>query len=175
MRIRSSSQAYILPTGASSHRPSLYLSSPLSLSSGSSWTLVHPGTFLRINLVSSTHSPIPWLPGSGFSCSLPTVEHSAGHRFQTVPSRLHNQSGRSRIRHRLHCGVFKQGVLGFPRVSDGKESTCNAGELSLIPGLGRSPGRGHGNPLQYYCLETPHGQRSLAGYSSWGSKESDTP
>ena len=44
----------------------------------------------------------------------------------------------------------------------------------LILGLGRSPGGGHGNPLQYYCLENPHGQRSLAGYSPWGLKESDT-
>ena len=43
----------------------------------------------------------------------------------------------------------------------------------MIPGSGRSPGRGHGNPLQYSCLENPHGQRSLAGYSLWGHKESD--
>ena len=44
----------------------------------------------------------------------------------------------------------------------------------LIPGLGRSPGGGHGYELQYSCLENPHGQRSLAGYSSWGQhKESD--
>ena len=42
-----------------------------------------------------------------------------------------------------------------------------------IPGLGRSPGGGHGNPLQYSCLENPHGQRSLAGCSPWGCKESD--
>ena len=39
---------------------------------------------------------------------------------------------------------------------------------------GRSPGGGHGNPLQYCCLEHPHGQRGLAGYSAWGPKESDT-
>jgi hypothetical protein len=39
--------------------------------------------------------------------------------------------------------------------------------------LGRSPGGGHGNPLQYSCLKNPHGQRSLAGYSPWGHKESD--
>ena len=58
--------------------------------------------------------------------------------------------------------------------SDGKESTCNAGDLSLIPGLGRSPGGGHGNPLLYSCLENSHGQRSLAGYSPWGCIESDT-
>jgi len=43
-------------------------------------------------------------------------------------------------------------------------------DLGLIPGLGRSPGRGHGNLLQFTCLENPHGQRSLAGYSLWGHK-----
>ena len=63
--------------------------------------------------------------------------------------------------------------MGFPGGSDGKESTCNAGDLGLIPGLERSPGGGHGNPLQYSCLENPHGQRSLAGYSPQGHKESD--
>ena len=58
--------------------------------------------------------------------------------------------------------------------SDGKESACNAGDLGSIPGLGRSPGGKHGNPLQNSCLENPHGQRSLVGYSPWGHKESDT-
>ena len=48
------------------------------------------------------------------------------------------------------------------------------GDLGWIPGLGRCPGVGHGNPLQYSCLENPHGQRSLAGCSPWGHKESDT-
>ena len=57
--------------------------------------------------------------------------------------------------------------------SDGKESTCNVGDLGSIPGLGRSLGGGHGNPLQYSCLENPHGQRSLEGYSPWDHKESD--
>ena len=55
----------------------------------------------------------------------------------------------------------------FPGGSDGKESTRNVGDLGLIPGLGRSPGGEHGNPLEYSCLENPHGQRSLAGYSPW--------
>ena len=41
----------------------------------------------------------------------------------------------------------------FPGDSDGKESTCNAGDLDLIAGSGRSPGEGNGNPLQYSCLE----------------------
>ena len=45
--------------------------------------------------------------------------------------------------------------------------------VDSIPGLGGSLGEANGNPLQYSCLENPHGQRSLAGYSSWGHKESD--
>ena len=57
--------------------------------------------------------------------------------------------------------------------SDGKESACNVGDLDSTPGLGKCPGGGHGNPLQYSCLENPHGQRSLARYSPWGHKESD--
>ena len=44
---------------------------------------------------------------------------------------------------------------GFPCGSASKESTCNAGDLGSIPGLGRSPGNGNGNPLQYSCLENP--------------------
>ena len=64
--------------------------------------------------------------------------------------------------------------MGFPGGSDGKESACNAGDLGLIPGLGRSPGGGHGNPLQYFSLENPHGHRSLVGHSPWGHKEWNT-
>ena len=45
--------------------------------------------------------------------------------------------------------------MGFPGGSDGKESACSAENLDLIPGLGRSPGEGNGNPLQYSCLENP--------------------
>ena len=50
-----------------------------------------------------------------------------------------------------------------------KKLPANAGDIrdaGWIPGWGRSPGGGHGNPLQYSCLETPHGQRSLAGKTS---------
>ena len=47
--------------------------------------------------------------------------------------------------------------LGFPGGSDGKASACNAGDLGSIPGLGRSPVEGNGNPLQYSCLENPMG------------------
>ena len=75
----------------------------------------------------------------------------------------------------LNCGVRKdlrvpwttrrsnQSILkeispeysAFPGGSDGKQSTCNAGDLASIPGLARSPGDGNGNPLQYSCLENP--------------------
>ena len=61
----------------------------------------------------------------------------------------------------------------FPGGSNDNESACNSGDLSSIPGLGRFRGGGHGNPLQYSCLENPHGQRSLVGYSPWGRKELD--
>ena len=59
-------------------------------------------------------------------------------------------------------------------INKGKESACNVGDIGSIPGLGRSPGGGHGNPPQYSCLKNPHGQRSLAGYSPWGHKETNT-
>ena len=62
---------------------------------------------------------------------------------------------------RLPIPVF----LGFPGGSDSKESAFNVGDLGLIPGLGRSPGEGQGNPFQYSCLENPHGWRSLVVYS----------
>ena len=45
--------------------------------------------------------------------------------------------------------------MGFPCGSAGKKSVCTAGDLGLIPGLGRSAGEGNGNPLQYSCLENP--------------------
>ena len=70
------------------------------------------------------------------------------------------------------CGFFKKllsghcNILGFPGGSDGKEFACSAGDLGLIPGSGRSPGEGNGNPLQYSCLENHHGQRR-------GCKDSD--
>ena len=92
---------------------------------------------------------------------------------------------------------YLTGITFFKMLLSPKESACptresehltqvllvvrnppaNAGDIrdaGLIPGLGRSPGGGHGNPLQYSCLETSHRQRSLEDYSPWGHKESDT-
>ena len=69
--------------------------------------------------------------------------------------------------------LLHMALPGLPSGSLGKEPACNAGDagdMSLIPGLGRFPGGGHGNLLQYVCLENPHGQRSLAGYSPRGQQ-----
>ena len=70
----------------------------------------------------------------------------------------------------IHLNV----LMDFSGGSDGTESAHDASDLGLIPGLGRSPGAGHGNPLQSSYLEKPHGQRSLVGYGPWGRKELDT-
>ena len=64
-------------------------------------------------------------------------------------------------------------IMGFPGGLDSKESAYNVEDLGSISGLGKSPGGGHGNPLQCSCLENPHGQRNLEGNNPWGLKESD--
>ena len=69
--------------------------------------------------------------------------------------------------------VSLTGVMKTTSQSSFATATIQA-DADSIPGLRRSPGEGNGNPLQYYCLEDPHGQRSLAGYSLWGHEESDT-
>ena len=60
-----------------------------------------------------------------------------------------------------------------PGASNSKESAFSEGDLGLILGLGKSAGGRYGHPLQYSCLENPHGKRSLVGYSPRGLKESD--
>ena len=61
--------------------------------------------------------------------------------------------------------------MDFPGGSDGKVSVYNAGDLGSIPGSGRLPGEGNGNPLQYSCLENP---ADGGAWCPWGRKESDT-
>jgi len=65
-----------------------------------------------------------------------------------------------------HSEIIK---WGFPVGSVGKKSSCNSGDLGLIPGLGSSPGGGHGNPLQYSCLENLW-REEAAGLQSLGSQ-----
>ena len=61
-------------------------------------------------------------------------------------------------------------TLGFPGGSDSKESSCNAADLGSIPELGRSPGEGHGNLLQYSCLENPIDRGAWWALQSLGSQ-----
>ena len=63
-------------------------------------------------------------------------------------------------------------ILGFSGDSVGKESACSAGDLCSIPGLGRSPGEGNGNPLQCSCLENPWTEEPI-GLQSMRSQELD--
>ena len=62
---------------------------------------------------------------------------------------------------------------GFPDGSDGRESACSAGDLGSVPGSGRSPAAGHGNPFQYSCLENPV-DRGAWWATAHGVAESDT-
>jgi len=80
--------------------------------------------------------------------------------------RREGSRGRRKKRRRSkRLEIRRLGVVeGFPGGSDGKESACNVEDLGSIPGLGRSPGGGHGNPLHYSCLKNPHGQNSLMDY-----------
>ena len=64
-------------------------------------------------------------------------------------------------------------IRAFPGGSEGKVSACNAGDPGLIPGSGRSPGEGNGNPLQYSCLENPGWMEKPGGLQSMGSQESN--
>ena len=62
---------------------------------------------------------------------------------------------------------------GFPQLND-LPAMQKTGDTGLILGSGRSPGKGNGNPLQYYCPGKFHGQGRLVGYSQWGRKSLDT-
>ena len=101
------------------------------------------------------------IPGMGEPGGLPsTGSHRVGHDWSDLAVAAASFT-------------ITKSMPGLPCASDGKESACNAGDPGSISGLGRSPGEGNGNPLQYSCLENPHGQRSLVGDSPWGCKESD--
>ena len=69
--------------------------------------------------------------------------------------------------HFQHCLFTIRASL----VAQTVKNILQCGRPGFDPGVGKIPGEGHGNPLQYSCLESPHGWRSLAGYSPWGCKE----
>ena len=89
--------------------------------------------------------------------------------FSSLPTRL------SFLHHRplARGNWLSTNYLGLSGGSAGKESACIGRDLGLIPGLGRSPAEGNGNPLPVFLPGEFHGQRSLVGYSPWGHKELD--
>ena len=103
-----------------------------------------------------------------------SLEHVSWHMSLLIHRTLVWEKVDSQPTNQPESGQLSNSTVTIPCSSDGKKSSCNEEDLGLIPGLGRSPGGGHGNPLQYSCLKNPHGQRSLAGYSSWGGQELDT-
>ena len=74
---------------------------------------------------------------------------------------------------KLPQGMLDQ-AIGFPGGSDGQESACTAGDWGLIPGSGRSPGEGNGNPFQCSCLENPMDGGAWRATVQGGHRESDT-
>ena len=130
----------------------------------------------------ATHSSIlawriPWMeePGTLQSTGSQRVGHGwhyfqgSGTQLKTCITVCQNEWMSLYVNYKLFTKLWVCWV-GFPGGSDGKESTFNAGDLGSILGLERSPGGGHGNPLQYSCLENLHGQRSLMGYNPWDPK-----
>ena len=113
--------------------------------------------------------PHPWLPPSSLTTPLPLLSslttncqlQSSVHFLLTASFYIV-----SSIKIGSVCFVQVQHLMDFPGGSDGKESTCNAGDPGSIPGLGRSPAGRHGNSFRYSCLENPHSQRSLAAPST---------
>ena len=73
----------------------------------------------------------------------------------------------------FHKAAYNDCSWASQEVQMVKNPPANVGDIrhaGSIPGLARCPGEGHGNPLQYSCLENPHRQKSIAGYSPWGRK-----
>ena len=130
------------------------------------------------------------LPGTDTQRAAPAPDDEGRVHTGSTPGRGHSQvpprHSHARLRYRRHLREGR-GPQPPPRGTRNtlffyvltsvpipwwlrRRSVCRtvAGDLGSIPGLGRSPGEGHGNPRQYSCLENPHGRRSLVGYSLWG-------
>ena len=110
-----------------------------------------------------------WLHSSNLS-SPPLPQHSSKQSPRTLPHPFTSKLSTVSCWFALPCS---QVLLAVKVV---KNLPANAGDVTdtgSVPVSERSPGGGHGNPLQYSCLENPHGQRSLASYSPRGHKESD--
>ena len=92
---------------------------------------------------------------------------------QSSPQRHEAEGARlaQQVKSRWTFGICPRFSQGLPQVAlVVKNPPANAGDVGSVPKLERSPGEGNGNPLQYSCLENPHGQGSLAGYSLQGHR-----
>ena len=126
------------------------------------WVLTQPFHSPLSLLSRGSFVPLSFCHKGGVICISEVIDIS--------PSNLDSSLCFIQLAFHMIYSAYRASLVG----SDDKESACNAGNLGLIPGLGRSPGGGHGNPPHYFCLENPHRQRSLVGYIPWGCKESDT-
>ena len=107
-----------------------------------------------------------WQPTPGF---LPGESHGQESLVDCSPrGHIESDTGEQHTHTHTHAHTHTHThtLIVFPGGSAGKESACNAGDLGSIPGLGRSPGAGNDNPLQYSCLENSMDRR--AGYQSMG-------
>ena len=95
-------------------------------------------------------NPMDYMPPGSYGIVYPRQEHRSGLPFPP-PGEIPNYL------FLIYSNFFPKMYvyLGYPGDSGSKESTGNVGNLGSIPELGRSPGGGHGNPLQYSCLENP--------------------
>ena len=117
----------------------------------------------------ATHSSIlAWrIPGTEEPSGLPSVGlHRVGHDW----SNLAAAAAAYILQLKFTVLFYTSNLVGFPGSSISEESDCNEGDLGSIPGSERSPGEGNGN--QVFLPGESHGQRSLAGCSPWGRKES---
>ena len=94
--------------------------------------------------------------------------------FHTSAKTSYSRSLNAEADKRIQLSYIKPDIYegGFPGDSDGKESACHTGDTGLIPGSGRSPGGGNGNPLQYSCLENSINREAWRG-TVHGVTESD--
>ena len=137
-----------------------------------------PGSDPRKVIKNRTPTKALSIPYWNRRCS-PKIRHHfyirSPHPTPHTHTHTHRSQGRECISLRPHSTLLATCNLGKGsfRTQLKSEEACNAGDLGSAPGLGRSPGEGHGNPFQYSCLENLHEQRSLVGCSPLGCKELD--
>ena len=146
-------------------------------------TLLVPQTVKNLPAMQETQFD-PWVsksPGGGngsplqYSCLENPMDRGAS--WATVRgiaksrTRLSDLTKMTKIHIHIHIRIR---IQGLSRSLSSKESSCNAGDAGLIPGWGRSPGEGNGNPLQYSCLENPMDRGAWQALESIGSQGLDT-